>query len=262
MLTSRIVGYPEVRPKSVEGLAECTLTDLEDEEIQEFVGKWTKALERAALGQGRVAAFEAERERNELLSAVRRNPGVRALAVNPLLLTILALMKRQGITLPERRIELYQKYVETLLKHWNLARSLAGRVGRDVDVIETVRILAPLALWMHRTSPGVGLVPKAGLRRELEEIYRVRGHADPERAARDFLDDVREHASLLLDRGGNQFGFIHLTFQEYLAGVALAQRGQQDIGPVVRELAAHIGDDTWHEVNLLTIGYLTGQTTG
>jgi formylglycine-generating enzyme required for sulfatase activity len=255
VLTSRIVGYPEVRPR-VEGLAECTLADLEDEEIEAFVDKWTAALERAALGQGRVAAFEAEREREELLSAVHRNPGVRALAVNPLLLTVLALMKRQGITLPERRVELYQNYVETLLKHWNLARSLAGRIGRDLDVVETVRILAPLALWMHRTSPGVGLVPKAGLQRELEQIYRARGHADPERAARDFLDDVREHTSLLLDRGGNQFGFIHLTFQEYLAGVTLAQRGQQDIGPIVQELAAHIGDDTWHEVSLLAIGYL------
>jgi hypothetical protein len=156
VLTSRIVGYPEVRPR-VEALAECTLADLEDEEIGQFVDKWTESLERAALGQGRAAAFEAERERDELLFAIRRNPGVRALAVNPLLLTVLALMKRQGITLPERRVELYEKYVETLLKHWNLARSLAGRVGRDLDEVETVRILAPLALWMHRTSPGVGL---------------------------------------------------------------------------------------------------------
>ncbi len=255
VLTSRIVGYPEVRPQ-VEGLAECTLVDLEDEQIEDFVGKWTAALERAALGQTRVAVFEAEREREELLSAIHRSPGVRALAVNPLLLTILALMKRQGITLPERRVELYQKYVETLLKHWNLARSLAGRVGRDLDVVETLRILAPLTLWMHRTSPGVGLVPKGKLQCELKAIYQARGHRDAEKSAQEFLDDVREHASLLLDRGGNQFGFIHLTFQEYLAAVALAQKGQQAIAPIVDELAAHLGDDTWHEVSLLAIGYL------
>jgi predicted NACHT family NTPase len=43
---------------------------------------------------------------------------------------------------------------------------------------------------------------------------------------RRFLEDVREHAALLLDRGGRQYGFIHLTFQEYLAAVALAQKGQ------------------------------------
>ena len=257
VLTSRIVGYSDVRPR-VEGLAECTLVDLEDEEIEVFVDKWTAALERAARGQSSVTAFEAERERDELLSAIWRNPSVKALAVNPLLLTILALMKRQNVDLPERRVQLYQAYVETLLKHWKLGRSLTGgRVGRDLDVVETIRILAPLALWMHRTSPSVGLVPKEKLKRELEVIYQARRHADPERAAREFLEDVlREEANLLLNRGGNQLGFIHLTFQEYLAGVALTQKGQQDVGPIIDELAAHVGDDTWHEVSLLAIGFL------
>jgi len=67
---------------------------------------------------------------------------------------------------------------------------------------------------------------------------------------------VREHAALLLDRGGRQYGFIHLTFQEYLAAVSLAQKGQQEIGPVVETLAAHVDEPAWHEVSLLTIGYL------
>ncbi|HEV7518482.1 MAG TPA: NACHT domain-containing protein, partial [Thermoanaerobaculia bacterium] len=123
VLTSRIVGYREVRPAS-EGLVEATLVDLEDEEVEDFVGKWTAALEKAAGGESRVSAAAAEREREELLAATRGNPGVRALAANPLLLTILALMKRQGVTLPERRVELYRTYVETLLRTWNLARSL------------------------------------------------------------------------------------------------------------------------------------------
>ncbi len=255
VLTSRIVGYREVRPQA-EGLSECTLVDFEDAEIEAFVNKWTAAVERAASEDMALASREAERECGELLDAVRRNAGVRSLAANPLLLTILAVMKRQGVTLPERRVELYQTYVETLLRNWNLVRSLAGRSSRDLDVVETLKVLAPLALWMHETSPGVGLVKEWDLHRELERIYRERGSADPEKATRRFLEDVREHAALLLDRGGRQYGFIHLTFQEYLAAVALAQRGQQDIKPVVRALAGHVGEATWHEVSLLTIGYL------
>jgi formylglycine-generating enzyme required for sulfatase activity len=255
ILTSRVVGYPEVRPR-LEKVAECTLVDLDEEEIETFVEKWTRALETAAGGETVVAVEEAETEQRELLAAVRRNPGVRALAANPLLLTILALMKRQGVTLPERRVELYDQYVETLLRHWNLARSLAGRGGRELDVVETLRVLAPLALWMHRTSPGVGLVKEGDLHRELEHIYRGRRVEDPERATREFLADVREYSGLLLDRGSRQYGFIHLTFQEYLAAVALAQKGQQGIGPIVEELAAHVDEDTWHEVSLLCVGYL------
>src|SRR5205085_1893947 len=75
-------------------------------------------------------------------------------------------------------------------------------------------------------------------------------------AARQFLEDVREYTSLLLDRGGRQYGFIHLTFQEYLAAAALAQKGQQGIEPIVEVLAKHVGEAPWHEVSLLTLGYL------
>ncbi|MFZ1467212.1 MAG: SUMF1/EgtB/PvdO family nonheme iron enzyme, partial [Anaerolineae bacterium] len=185
-----------------------------------------------------------------------RNPGVRQLAANPLLLTILALMKRQGVTLPERRVELYQRYVETLLKHWNLARSLGRPLTRDLDLIETLRVLAPLALWMHETSQGKGLVKREEVKRRLASLFAERGAADPEHQAEDFLGGVRGDAGLLVERGLGEYGFIHLTFQEYLAGVALAQRGQQGIGPVVDALAAHVGDANWREVSRLTVGYL------
>jgi len=255
ILTSRIVGYREVRAV-VGGLQECTLVDFEKAEITDFVEKWTSALERAARGDTALAVQEAASERAELLEAIDRNPGVRQLAANPLLLTILALMKRQGVLLPERRVELYQKYVETLLKHWNLARGLDRPLRRDLDVVETMRVLAPLALWMHETSPGVGLVKHQALRRKLAAIYRDREIPDPERAARHFLDDVHDYAGLLVERGAGAYGFVHLTFQEYLAGVAIAQQGQRALAPVVAALAAHLGDANWREVSLLTIGYL------
>ncbi len=255
ILTSRIVGYREVRP-SLKDLGECTLVDFDDDDITQFVEKWTLAVERAARGDTSLAISEAGREREELLDAIHRNPGVHQLASNPLLLTILALMKRQGVTLPERRVELYQKYVETLVKHWNLARSLDRSPSRDLDMVEMLRILAPLALWMHETSPGVGLVKREALRRRLVDIYTARGLADPEQLVEQFLIDAREHAGLLVERGPNEYGFIHLTFQEYLAAAALGQQAQQTVEPIVKALSDHIRSDSWHEVSLLTIGYV------
>ncbi len=255
VLTSRVVGYREVRP-AAKGLVECTLVDFEDEEITSFVEKWTVALEKAARGDSLSAAHEASREKAELLEAVDRNSGIRRLASNPLMLTILALMKRQGVTLPDRRVELYEKYVEVLLNNWNLARGLDRPPHRQLDVIETLKILAPLALWMHKTNPGKGLVKRETLSRKLETICRERGAADPESAARQMLSDVREHAGLLLERGPGEYGFIHLTFQEYLAAVAVVQQGQSVAGPVIRILADHVGDDNWHEVALLSVAHM------
>ena len=256
VLTSRVVGYRSVRP-SAEDLVECTIVDFEEDEIEEFVKYWTTALEKQAQGNTAVARADAETDRRELLDAIQQNPGVRQLASTPLLLTILALMKRQGVSLPERRVQLYDQYVNTLLSTWNRARSLSGRApGRDIDELQTVRILAPLALWMHEVSPGVGLVGREDMRRKLEELFLERGDVSPHQAARQFLIDVREHAALLLERGPGEYGFIHLTFEEYLAAVALALLGQGNPAPIIEVLSAHVGEQAWREVTLLTIGYL------
>ena len=255
VLTSRIIGYREVR-RAAPGLAECTLVDFNDEEIGAFVERWTQALETQAQGESAQGGQDAKRERQGLLEAVRDNPGVRQLAANPLLLTVLALMKRQNIRLPERRAELYQQYVNTLLSTWNRARGLGRPPSRDLDPVQTVKVLAPLALWMHETSPGVGLVKREALRRELEALYRGRGEAEPEAPARQFLADVREHAGLLLERGPGEYGFIHLTFEEYLAAVALALRHQGDAAAIACELGRRVGVAAWHEIIRLAVGYV------
>ena len=255
VLTSRIVGYREVRPSST-AMAECTLVDFDDEAIELFVNKWTAAIEQQATDDPYLAQQTAVQEQRELMTALSHNPGVRRLAANPLLLTILAVMKRQGVVLPERRVELYQRYVETLLKHWNVARGLGRPPQHDLDVVETIRVLAPLAWWMHESSPGVGLVKREAVRRQLETIYKARALGDPVSLARQLLADARHYANLLLERGPGQYGFIHLTFQEYLAAVGIAQQGQEEISEIVTILGQHVGDDSWHEVTLLTIGYL------
>lgn len=255
VITSRIIGYRAVRPVAT-GLVECTLVDFDEDEITQFVERWTQALEKQAQGDTRLAQADAERERHDLLEAVERNAGVRQLAANPLLLTILALMKRQGVTLPERRVELYEQYVKTLLSTWNRARGLGRPPVIDLDPGQTVKILAPLARWMHETNPGVGLVKQADLCRQLEAIYTHRGESDAERCAQQFLSDVRHYAGLLLERGPREYGFIHLTFEEYLTAVAIALHGQGQVDAIVQALAAHIGEPAWHEIGLLTVGYL------
>ncbi len=256
VLTSRVVGYRAVRP-SAEDLVECTIVDFEEDEIDEFVAHWTTALEKQAQGNTSIAQADAETDRRELLEAINQNPGVRQLASTPLLLTILALMKRQGVSLPERRVQLYDQYVSTLLSTWNRARSISGRApGRDIDELQTIRVLAPLAFLMHEVSPGVGLVGREDMRRKLEELFLERGDASAHQAARQFLTDVRDHAALLLERGPGEYGFIHLTFEEYLAAVAIALKGQGNAEPIIEALSNHVGDQAWREVTLLTIGYL------
>lgn len=236
VLTSRLVGYREAR-QVVAGLGECTLLDLDGAAIAQVVTRW-----QAATGQG-----------EGVLTAVSQNPAVARLAANPLLLTILLLMSGQGMVLPAQRVALYAQCVRTLLQYWQLARGLDRPLPPQFDLAALLRLLPKLALWMQQTSPGVGLVATAPLLRQLTAIYREEGVADPATAAQTLLAAVQQYASLLVERGPGEFGFVHRTFQEYLTAVAIAQQSPDE---VVRQLTNWAGRDEWHEVLLLAVAYV------
>jgi energy-coupling factor transporter ATP-binding protein EcfA2 len=258
-VTSRIVGYREA-PLGGPRWRTYTLVDFGREEIERFAECWTLAFECAVLGDTELAGQAARRERDELLMAISANPGIERLASNPLLLTILALIKRQGVSLPRRRVELYELYLRTLINAWNKARSLDERpVGPEMDYLETVQVLAPLGLWLRETNPTAGLVSRSALENWLAEYYRREWEMAPGpacREARDFLKAVHSYSNLLVERGVDQYGFLHLTFEEMLAAKGIAAQAQLGPASAVETILRHLDDPNWHETILLAVGAL------
>jgi len=257
VVTSRIVGYREA-PLSAARWQIYTLIDWGREEITRFADRWCTAFELATHGDTPQARAAAETERTDLLAAIFASESIERLASNPLLLTILALIKRQGVTLPHQRVELYELYLKTLINAWNKARALDHRpVGPEMDYLETVQVLAPLALWLREENPTAGLVSRAALENWLSRYYQdewamSRGQARAQ--ARDFLRGVRRYSNLLIERGKDQYGFLHLTFEEMLAAKGIAQQGQLGLDKSLATIRAHCLEPAWHETILLTIG--------
>jgi formylglycine-generating enzyme required for sulfatase activity len=198
-------------------------------------------------------------ERRSLLDSLAANPGVARLAANPLLLTILALIKRQGVLLPNRRVELYELYLETLIRSWNKARALDKQpVGPDLNPNEVLSTLGPLALWLRQENPTAGVVPEDTLLNELTRHYMgedwglKRGPASEK--AHLFLDSVRRYSNLLVERGPHQYGFLHLTFEEMLAAYGIYQRGQLNLEAALAVIREHLPDPAWRETILLSVG--------
>jgi formylglycine-generating enzyme required for sulfatase activity len=257
VITSRIVGYREA-PLDADGVFHLTLLDFSQVQIGQFAKNWCLTYEIAQSGDTPKAARDAEGEKSKLLKAILNNPGVEKLAANPLLLTILALIHRQGTELPNRRAELYELYLTTLIKTWNRARSLAGMSVGSMDDKETVKILAPLAYWMHANRPS-GTARRAELEREIARHFTERRKLaleDAEREATRFLDDVRQYSGLLAERGPDAYGFVHLTFEEYLAARHIVFQGQVNEQKSLELLRKHAYDPAWREVILLALGYL------
>jgi formylglycine-generating enzyme required for sulfatase activity len=255
LITSRLIGYAPMRPLA-EDLVECRLKPFTETDITLFVARWTQMIETISQETQAANGTLAQQEQAALLLTLARNPTVRQLATNPLLLTILAMMQRQGIVLPEKRVEVYQQYVDILLKHWHIARNLGRSPAPQLDSMDTLRILAALALKMVEDSPGLVAAGRRQINHYLIAVFSERGEADPPKAAAAFWAGVQNHASLLVEKGWDQFGFLHQSIQEYLIATAVADLGQQAITPVADKLIAHLEDDNWHEIILLTVGYV------
>jgi HEAT repeat protein len=265
-LTSRIVGYREAPLPG--DLPHVTVVDFGRDEIKLFADKWGFAYERFLLGDDNtsiVAERQANKETRELLDDIYSNPSLERLAASPLMLTMLALLRRNVGRLPDRRIELYDRYTRTLIDNWELSRSAGARQQAPLrfDPHEAISHLIQLALWLQTNKPS-GTARYNEIQQVLVDIcLRFEGvssenispkaEAEAGKRATNFLKDMRHFAGLLVERGRDAFGFLHLTFQEYFVGRSLARMSPEERWQSLKPV---LHDPRWREPILLCAGQL------
>lgn len=257
VVTSREVGYEGAARIGAEfGLAK--VRDFTPQEVRQFVRDWTRVVEVTLAGSDAEEILrKADEQSDKLIKAIDGNPRVAELAVNPLLLTVVALVHRYRAQLPERRSELYEEAVEVLLGHWDAAKGMETELvlpgGRLLDGGDRRSLLEPVAFWLHEKR-------KRELERDdLRKILMPRfmtmmgGEKDGATKALDaFLHLINERSGLLVERGVGVYGFAHLTFQEYLAARVLTERDD-----ALEYSLKVLPDAWWREVILLEAGYLS-----
>ncbi len=258
IVTSRIVGYTDAA-RLGENYAVTTVRDFTWEDITHFVTYWNRSIEIAlAGGETPQAMFAAKQQTEALLKAIENNERVRDLAVNPLMLTVIALVQRYRAQLPERRAELYEEAIEVLLSHWDVAKGLSSAIviaGRELDAGDRRSLLEPVALWMMEQHARE--IEADELRRQLgQRFYEMVGDWRAAGKAVDaFLQSIRERSGLLIERGQDIYAFSHLTFQEYLTARIVA--GRTDY---IQYTLPRAADSWWREVVLLEAGCLSAQS--
>jgi len=258
LVTSREVGYEGV-VRIGASFALARIRDFTQEDIRQFVIDWTRATEAKSKGRETPDVLRhASEQAAQLVHAIEQNPRLRTLAVNPLLLTVIALVHRYRAALPERRSELYDEAVEVLLARWDEAKGLDPDTviaGRPLDAGDRRGLLEPVALWLHE------LKKREVERDELQELLKPAfrsilpdDHPSLLKATNTFLNTISERSGLLVERGVGVFSFAHLTFQEHLAARAVADRDD-----FIEYTLTHLSDPWWREVVLLEAGYLSTQ---
>jgi tetratricopeptide (TPR) repeat protein len=259
VITSRIAGYQEA--KLGNRFREFTITPMENAQIQQFLERWCLAIEVAQRPDADASLHErdAAREAQGILHAIETKPGVKRFAANPLLLTILALIHRNGTQMPQRRVELYALATKTLIEDWPLGRNAPyGTRPRQLILVEeeVTALLAPLAFRMHEEKPS-GLVTQAEVEEWLTpKMAELQGVDEPAalELVRQFLRKVRETTGLFVERAPAVYGFMHLTFEEYFAARHIADN---EIDDILRIISPYRNQARWNEPILLALGYLS-----
>ncbi|ACC82836.1 tetratricopeptide repeat protein [Nostoc punctiforme] len=256
VITSRIAGYRDVKLSS--RFAEFTVEDMGSEQVEKFLERWCLAIERAQQPEASEAQWQraGDDQARKILEAIKDNEGVKRLTANPLLLTILALIHRNGERLPNRRVKLYELAVQTLTEDWQLGKKLPDAPKVLLNQNEVVAFLAPLAYWMHEEKPS-GLVTEEEVEQQLAaklaELNDTNLESDSVRlAVQEFLRKVRETTGLFVERAPGVYGFMHLTFEEYFAARYIADNEVSDILAIIRK---HLHEPRWNEPILLALGY-------
>jgi formylglycine-generating enzyme required for sulfatase activity/energy-coupling factor transporter ATP-binding protein EcfA2 len=257
VVTSRIVGYNETSRLN-EGYATTTVRDFSMEDVTIFLSQWHRLVAIGQMGLGETAEAFAADQTAQLLTAIEKNERVRELAINPLMLTVIALIHRDRVKLPDRRAELYQEAVDVLLGKWDEARGMQESLilnERPFDISDRRLVLQQVALAMHEQA--IKEID-AGPLRELLATQLADAVTDPrelDAAVARFLNVIQERTGLLIARAEGTYAFSHLTFQEYLAALAIA--GQDDY---LDYTLRRCPDAWWRETILLEAGYLSTQS--
>lgn len=252
IVTSRIVGYNGQLAQY--GFQVLTVQRLTWELIRQLVTRWYESLDEPTLA-------------DDLLHTLKTNPRIYELAVNPMLLSLIALVQYVKRLIPDRRHVLYDECVKILVERRYAPPRVQESYNKVLPGEEAVRILQKLALEMHQEH--LREVPRYKLEdtfipRILETMGKSRAAAiRPET----ILQNIEERSQLLVERGLNELGqavmaFSHLTFQEFLTSVALKEatsiRGEPMItNDLIKRY--EVDAEWWEEVALLYAAQLDSE---
>ena len=193
------------------------IAPFDNRRIEAFARNWYILREAAATRAGASA--------NHLVRAVHADESILRLARVPNLLTMMALIHRIEATLPHGRALLYERIAEAYLESIDKFRGLDAGTH---DLPRKKGWLARVGFEMQRrrmSEAGSGeatvLMDADTVKGWLsEEMGRSDTFPDTP-AAEEFLNVVGRRSGLFLPRGEGLYAFVHLSFQEYFAAVAL-----------------------------------------
>lgn len=245
VVTSREAGFSLVAPDLMECCELWRVAPLSTYAITLLCQHW----HRLMVSNVQIAMQEAR----DLSDKLTKTVSLMRLAENPLLLTMLLVVKHGAGRLPPDRVSLYGRAVELLLDTWNIKGHEALKIK------EAVPQLSYVALELMRSGQQTATEKEllVLLEKARDNVPQIKRYAKD--TPYDFLKRVELRSSLLLEAGHQVengsavpfYQFRHLTFQEYLAAIAISEgnyEGFDSRSTILKPLSNKLAVDEWKEV--------------
>lgn len=215
VITSREAGFRHVAAHLASVCTHATLSPFNEGDIRRLSVAW----HREVVGNTEKVLADAK----QLAATIVRNDRIKRLAVNPLLLTTLLLVKRWVGSLPTRRAVLYGKAVEVLLMTWNTEGHKPIPEEEALPQLCYVASAMMLAGVQKISRPRLAALLQEARDALPTELGYVQDTVDQ------FILRIEDRSSLLMMTGHDVedgrlvefFEFRHLTFQEFLTALAM-----------------------------------------
>ncbi len=238
--TSRIVGYGGA---FVESAKEVEIVPFSQKQTEQYIETWFTN----AAGYIEDDSVSAEK----LIEELRDKPQITGLAQNPLLLSLLcSLYQEKGLTLPARRTQVYAKAVDYMLSKWRSDNHRQSSSGGWV--IAKIQLLESLAYQF--SCEGKEIFSLRELRDKIEKFLRGESCSDFRNAtAANLMKELCEEDGIIqkLAMQGEQYLFLHRTFQEYLTASYLKNASNN-----IALARKHFWEYDWHETLTLLAGLM------
>jgi hypothetical protein len=241
ILTSRPHGYDA---SLIQGVRQLKILDFTNDQKRDFLNKWyrverwrnhweillkdnQKQPESQRLTEEQAKAqsdAEAQQAADDLYRQIVGNLAInQQLAVNPLLLTIIAATHNAFDILPERRASLYRKTFNLLLEDRPNRRDTRLKLKESA---QNQAVLQALAFRLSQQGE-TQFTRKQGADWIQSRLAEQCG--ENECTPRQFLKDIEQIAGLLTGGDSDLYQFAHKTFQEYLTAVEIQSQGLQPL---------------------------------
>ncbi|QQD12354.1 NACHT domain-containing protein [Sphingobacterium sp. UDSM-2020] len=201
IVTSRFIGYNDAKLDD-NNFCELSMLSFNSSQIKEYVKKWYE-LEEDDDNQ-------RERESGDFIAKMSKVDN--ELLGNPLLLSLIVILYRNNLKIPESKLEIYQSCTNTLVDKWDAIKNLD--IDLDKDILQKKEpIFSDLAHWQYeKLSSKEPNISFYNAKRTVANSLLKKNLADDDNCdilAESFLDYAQKR-SIYFDNN-----FTHKTFLEY-----------------------------------------------